>query len=238
MYKHYIFDLYGTLIDLHTDEERPELWRHLASFYWYNGASYVAGELRTAYLSSVRQTLARIRHTEHPDVDITKVFRALYEAKKVEVDDATVRQTTRLFRGLSLDYIRLYDGVQETLAWIKARGGKIYLLSNGQSEFSLPELKQLGIHDFFDGLHFSADYETCKPDVHFMQQLFKAHNIDAEGSIMIGNDHTTDIEIARRLGMDALYIHTNCSHPLSEVNVDCKYQIWDSQFARMREWFA
>ena len=30
-----IFDLYGTLVDIHTDEEQEELWERLALFYAY-----------------------------------------------------------------------------------------------------------------------------------------------------------------------------------------------------------
>ena len=29
-YENYIFDLYGTLVDIHTDEEKTELWEKLA----------------------------------------------------------------------------------------------------------------------------------------------------------------------------------------------------------------
>ncbi len=33
MYRNCIFDLYGTLVDIHTDEVKPELWEKLALFY-------------------------------------------------------------------------------------------------------------------------------------------------------------------------------------------------------------
>ena len=31
-YRNYIFDLYGTLVDIHTDEDSPELWRRFAHY--------------------------------------------------------------------------------------------------------------------------------------------------------------------------------------------------------------
>ena len=55
-----IFDLYGTLVDISTDEEQEELWRKLALFYGYSGAVYEPRELKGAYFSLVkrqRQTL-------------------------------------------------------------------------------------------------------------------------------------------------------------------------------------
>lgn len=32
-YDTYVFDLYGTLVDIHTDEELPMVWEKLALFY-------------------------------------------------------------------------------------------------------------------------------------------------------------------------------------------------------------
>jgi len=42
MYQTDIFDLYGTLIDMGTDEEQPELWERLALHHGYQGMS-IAG---------------------------------------------------------------------------------------------------------------------------------------------------------------------------------------------------
>ena len=36
-YDNYVFDLYGTLVDIHTDEEPKEIWDKLALFYGYYG---------------------------------------------------------------------------------------------------------------------------------------------------------------------------------------------------------
>ncbi|MCD8336280.1 MAG: hypothetical protein LUD18_03225 [Lachnospiraceae bacterium] len=48
-YDNYIFDLYGTLVDIHTDENLPELWKKLSLFYGYYGAHYTPDELRMAW---------------------------------------------------------------------------------------------------------------------------------------------------------------------------------------------
>lgn len=49
-----IFDLYGTLVDIHTDEEKEELWEKLSLFYRYYGADYEPEELQTAFQNTVR----------------------------------------------------------------------------------------------------------------------------------------------------------------------------------------
>ena len=41
-----IFDLYGTLVDIHTDENQPSLWQRMAGFAASQGAHYEAEEMR------------------------------------------------------------------------------------------------------------------------------------------------------------------------------------------------
>ena len=54
MYKNCIFDLYGTLVDIHTNEKKEELWEKLAMLYRYYGADYETEELRTMYAILVK----------------------------------------------------------------------------------------------------------------------------------------------------------------------------------------
>ena len=55
-----IFDLYGTLVDIHTDENQPSLWRRMAGFAASQGARYEAEELRQAYLRLAAAEEARL----------------------------------------------------------------------------------------------------------------------------------------------------------------------------------
>lgn len=49
MFKNYIFDLYGTLIDINTDEWSDDLWEKMALFYSYKGAKYTGKEFHKEY---------------------------------------------------------------------------------------------------------------------------------------------------------------------------------------------
>lgn len=62
-YENYIFDLYGTLVDIHTEEDRPEAWAALARFYSYYGADYAPRELQQAFR---RMTAERTAGREAP----------------------------------------------------------------------------------------------------------------------------------------------------------------------------
>lgn len=189
MYKNYIFDLYGTLIDIATNENKPEFWHRLAIFYSYNGAIYLPNELKKDYLKEVEVILRENILTEFPDLQIEKVFQKLYENKEILISSEVVIQTTRLFRNLSTCSIGIYEGVKETLESLKAKGKKVYILSNGQREFSIPELKYFGIYDYFDRICCSSDIGICKPYEKFYRMLIEQEGLRIEDSIMIGNDH-------------------------------------------------
>ena len=55
MYQNYIFDLYGTLADTHTNEGKHYLWNKLSAFFSAYGAIYEPLELKKAYFRCSRQ---------------------------------------------------------------------------------------------------------------------------------------------------------------------------------------
>lgn len=234
MYKNFIFDLYGTLIDLSTNEEKDELWTKLSLFYSYNGAKYEKGELKEDYCIIVKKYLSENMATSYPDTKVKNIFKQLYNNKDVNASEELVMVTTKLFRILSTEYISLYDGVKETLSLLKNSGKKLFILSNGQREFSIPELKYLGIYDYFDGIYCSADIGICKPDVKFYEHLINNENLYMSECIMIGNDHTTDIKGANDIGMDCVYLHSNHSNKIYN-NIQANLKIWDGNFYRIKE---
>ncbi|MBL4934428.1 HAD family hydrolase [Clostridium sp. YIM B02515] len=225
MYKNFIFDLYGTLVDIKTNESRKTFWEKLALFYSYNGAVYSYSELKRTYLKEVKEGLKANTKTKYPDIKLLSVFEKLYVNKGVKIEKGAVNQAMKLFRVLSLEYIRLYPGVIDLLEELKSKDKKIFMLSNGQREFTVPELRFLGIYDYFDGLYSSSDIEVCKPDKTFFDYLVEKEGLNRQETIFVGNDDKCDAEGAAASSLDCVYIHSNLSRNVTEVN--SKYQIWD-----------
>ena len=226
MYNNYIFDLYGTLVDINTDEKSSKLWKKLSLFYSFNGAVYKSNELKKAYIRKVEENIGDIHDTAYPDFPIERVFKSLYLDKSVIADESLIRSTAQIFRSLSIKYIRLYDGVLELLEKLKEKNKKVYLLSNAQRIFTLYEMKILGIDKYFDDIYFSSDYCMCKPDSNFYNKLIKDKDIDVSKSIMIGNDPECDINGAKAVGLNTLFIKSNLS-PKGIYHVNSLYEITD-----------
>ena len=111
VYKNYVFDLYGTLIDINTDEDSSILWDKLSLFYSFKGGKYTSSELKCSYNNIVKSMLDSCTYTKYPDIKLELVFSKLYRDKGVLASDELISDTAHIFRILSINYIKLYDGV-------------------------------------------------------------------------------------------------------------------------------
>lgn len=217
MYETCIFDLYGTLVDIRTDENKKELWNRLALFYAFYGADYTPDELHLAYdcltkeMSAGKGGIRKDTHETYPEIKIEEVFRALFQEKGVDADEVLARHAGQFFRILSMEHLKLYDGTEEMLSALRKRGKKIYLLSNAQQIFTEYEMNALKITPYFDGIFISSEHGCKKPDTEFFEKLIRTCNIDRKGAVMIGNDGVCDIEGAKKAELETVYIRTEIS---------------------------
>lgn len=217
MYETCIFDLYGTLVDIRTDENKKELWDRLALFYAFYGADYTPDELHLAYdcltkeMSAGKGGIRKDTHEAYPEIRIEEVFRALFQEKGVDADEVLARHAGQFFRILSMEHLKLYDGTEEMLSALRKRGKKIYLLSNAQQIFTEYEMNALKIIPYFDGIFISSEHGCKKPDTEFFEKLIRTCNIDRKGAVMIGNDGVCDIEGAKKAELETVYIRTEIS---------------------------
>ena len=239
MYDTCIFDLYGTLVDIRTDENKEELWEKLSLFYAFYGAFYTPEELARSYkrltgeMTAGHEELRRDSHEAFPEIRIEEVFRALFEEKGIAPDEPLVRHAGQFFRILSMEFIRLYDGTEEMLSAVKESGRKIYLLSNAQRIFTEYEMNALGITKYFDGIFISSDEGCKKPDLKFFRKLIDTCGIDPERAVMVGNDGICDIEGAKRAGLGTVYVHSDIS-PAEEAS-DADYVLPQMDMEQIRK---
>ena len=214
-YRTYLFDLYGTLVDIHTNESRPAFWRQTADVFTRDGACYSGRELRAAYLKACRsetdQLASRAPAGTLVEPDLRKVFAALYLAKGREAAPELVERTALAFRRLSTTHLRAYAGAAELLQALRDRGREVVLLSNAQRCFTEPELRKLGLWDCFDRIFLSSDLGVQKPDPGIFSKALEALGREPADCLMIGNDPVCDVGGAVSVGIDAVYVHSGLS---------------------------
>lgn len=172
--------------------------------------------------------------TKVVDIKIEKVFRKLFTQKGVKVTKAEVLFIAEAFRCYSTKYIKLYDGVLDLLDTLKAKGKKIYLLSNAQRSFTENELNMLDLTKYFDGICISSDEECSKPDEKYFKTLFDRYGLEKSESIMIGNDYISDIGGAADFGIDSLYIHQSIS-PEIDGELRSTYKVMDGDVFKIKK---
>ncbi len=235
-YQTYIFDLYGTLVDIHTEEEDPKVWEKLALFMGYYKADYTPEALKAGYKDLVQSRERRLKstleqdpkytHAASPEIDLMEVFRDLYASAGIQADEALIVHTGQFFRVLSTEYVRLYEGTREILQALRDQGKRVYLLSNAQRIFTAYEMQALDLEGYFDDILISSDYQTKKPDERFFRILLEKHAIDPRQALFVGNDSRTDIAGAQQVGLDTYYIYSNIS-PAGDTVTNATYCVPD-----------
>lgn len=213
-YKNLIFDLYGTLVDIHTETEGEMLWEKTALYFSFYGAHYSGRELENAYEERIARmdAMAGQSYECFPEMKFETIFEELFQRKGVtEGTEKLAWNAAQVFRILSIDYIRLYPGVKEALERLRGEGHALWLLSNAQRVFTQYELEALGLSEYFDGVYLSSDYGCRKPDIRFFETLFLDKGIAPQDALMIGNDLEADVEGAKKAGLTTLFLRTNMS---------------------------
>lgn len=225
-YKNYIFDLYGTLIDIETNENSPTLWKRMAELYSVYGADYKPKVLHTRYLEMVdeeEELLHERNGSDYPEIQLEKVFARLYKEAphthdsensmtKVSTEVLTHSEwaafIANAFRVISRKKCRCYKNTKKVLTTLRNNGCGVYLLSNAQHIFTMPEIEKEGLSEYFDGMFISSDVGFRKPDPSFMTLLLKLYHLKTEDCVMVGNDYDSDIGIAASVGMDSIFLNT------------------------------
>ena len=214
-YTDLIFDLYGTLVDIHT-EENALVWEKCAIFFGFCGVRCTGRELEHAFAHAManREAQAGQSYECFPDIPFEQVMgQLLQEGGVTENIDTLGIQAAQLFRISSIEYIRRYPRVLEALASLREKGFRLWLLSNAQKIFTAYELRHLSLDKSFNGIYLSSDYGCRKPDARFYRALLQEQELDPAKCLMIGNDRQTDIAGAKRLGLATLYMHTALTPP-------------------------
>ena len=230
-----VFDLYGTLVDIRTDEHGKGCWERTAEIFRENGAEYLPKELEKRYFEVVseleHETNIDLKEV-YPEIDILRAFRILYREKGASADGELAEKTAVGFRRASTKFIRLYPNVVWLLSGLSEDGARVILLSNAQAAFTRPELRRLGLDGLFDKIFLSSDFGIKKPDLRFFGAALK--DLDPQRTVMVGNDMTCDIEPAKKLGLSTVYVRSKIS-PKSD-NPSADMIIRSGEIMRVREW--
>lgn len=216
-----VSDIYTTLIDIKTDEDEKDPYRRLASYLKYQGVYLSADELKWFFFEK-KALQKKYSKEPYPEIDYRRIWYDIlrenqYAYSGPDIDKSTIiPDITKLHRSLTVEKIKLYRGVYETLAGLKPRY-KLGIVSDSQVDHAYPELKMFGIHGFFEAIIVSAEFGFRKPDVRLFNECLRRLKVKPDESVYIGNDTSRDIKGAKDAGMVSVLIMTNYGKKSKDV---------------------
>ncbi len=211
-YKNFVFDLYGTLVDVFTEEDSEQTNEKMAAFFTERGATYTPEQFKDSFHRCSKWQKKKRENSIYaptgevirfPEMDVRQIYEELFGVKDVCLRRNYACEAARYYREISTVRLSLYPGVHDVFDQLRKAGRGIYLLSNAQREYTVRDLELVGLIALFDGILLSSDYGCRKPDPIFFGELTRQFNVQPEESLMIGNDRSSDIYGANLFGMDS-----------------------------------
>lgn len=203
-----VFDLYGTLIDIETNESKPEIYDFLSKFLKYYGFDMLPDEMRMRIFNETERIKGASKE-KYPEVDLLKVFsRALFRDEILNYP--FVECIVRIFRILSIERIRLFPEVMDVLKELKKSGYRMAVLSDAQRAFAYSEMRMLGLDMFFDYVFFSTEFGFKKPDPRIFRMVADVLDVACSEIIYVGDSVKRDLIGAKEAGMLFALVRSSC----------------------------
>lgn len=99
------------------------------------------------------------------------------------------------------------EGAHELMAYLRERGYRTHLCSNGFGEVQFHKLKASQLDTYFDHVVLSEEAKANKPSLAFFNYAFERTGAQRATTLMIGDNFSTDIVGAMNAGVDTLFFN-------------------------------
>lgn len=212
-FDNYIFDLYGTLIDIHTDEHADKTWIRWSGWLDKHGISHPAFKfMRDEFFMmdlAAREQAKKEGRVEYPEIDVIPIYKEMfleYGNNESRLTQEFLDEAGYAFRTASREYMKLFPGVKRFLKEIKRTGRHAYILSNAQRCYTWPEICEFGLQDMVCDVLISSDFLCMKPDTVFFNAMIDKHKLDRSRTVMIGDSRENDYEGGLNAGLSAIWL--------------------------------
>jgi phosphoglycolate phosphatase len=143
------------------------------------------------------------------------VRRALIGKLNGEPDDALFAKAYPIYLELYEANVstrsRLYPGIAEGLAWLTRERFRLGCVTNKAAQFTVPLLKNLGVHDYFEIVISGDTLPQRKPDPAPLLHAAKHFGVTPQQSLMVG-DSVSDVKAARAAGFKIVCMSYGYNH--------------------------
>lgn len=135
---------------------------------------------------------------------VERFRRPLSEGRGMEVTEKLCLEMSDRFLDFCASKSGVIDGAHEVIAYLKGRGYRMHMTSNGFHEVQYRKLAACGMRDCFDTIILSEDAGANKPSQVYFEYALRMSGAQRETTLMIGDNLQTDILGALNAGIDAM----------------------------------
>ena len=135
---------------------------------------------------------------------VERFRRPLSEGKGIEVTKEFCLEVSDRFLDFCSNKPGVVDGAHEVMDYLKKKGYRMHMTSNGFHEVQYKKLAACGLKDYFDNIILSEDAKYNKPSKAYFDYSLQISGAQSDSVLMIGDNLNTDILGALHAGLDAM----------------------------------
>lgn len=160
--------------------------KEYATFWWSDDERHRRGrlDLRAATTEIVSEALSRLGHETMHAAAIANHYRDLREER-----------------------VRCFEGAVETLGWLRGRGVRLGMMTNGAGAAQRAKIGRFGLAAHFEHIIIEGEFGLGKPHRRVFETLLRELRVSPADAWAIGDNLRWDVYPAMELGIHGIWVN-------------------------------